>query len=360
MKRALAALSVLVLGASLGCRAVRREVTWRPDVDDRVGFAEGFLSDSGLLLLCGAVTDVEFMREATARGDEQTLVQRSFTLTLALGNEPGLEGTLEHVDIDSHPSLTMRKGSGACDFEKTRARLFPNETGWVRIGMAWVGNDPVSADRIRTGDLPPPKDGQRATLYTVDRKMGTVALFVGRPTADGPSRNLLLRLGTGPVERLWRGGSSTTDSHREVKVAHWGLYAPTTTIARERTGDGSVAVVDPHAAPVLEQQADDLQVGIGDRLGIQYVASGIRERAVFPVEIQVHHPPIAGQTLTRWKGWAQGGVELYAGWHFQHRCQLVAGAWRFEVHHEGELLAAKEMTVSIAPGQPGTDGCPGL
>jgi len=85
---------------------------------------------------------------------------------------------------------------------------------------------------------------------------------------------------------------------------------------------------------------------------------GIRERATFPVEIQVHHPPINGQRVSRWKAVAQGGVELYTGWRFQHRCQLLPGAWLFEVYHNGKILAAKELMITVAPGQQGTDGCP--
>ncbi len=60
----------------------------------------------------------------------------------------------------------------------------------------------------------------------------------------------------------------------------------------------------------------------------------------------------------RWKAVAQGGVELYTGWRFQHRCQLLPGAWLFEVYHNGKILAAKELIITVAPGQQGTDGCP--
>jgi hypothetical protein len=351
-------LLVGVLLLPLCCRSVLREIIWRPDIDDRSGLSEAFISDSGLLLMCGAVTDAAFMRKATARGDEQTLVQRSYTLTLFLGDSPGLGSTLEQIDIESHPTLKARRGGGACDFEAKRESLFPEEKNWVRIGMAWVGNDRVSAERIRNHDLPLPKEGQRATLYMVQREMGTVYLFVGRATPSSPYRNLLLRLGKQHIETLWRGGVSNLDTHREVHITHWGRYGSAPTIARQKTGYGPVAVVDPHAPPVLREQATALQVRLGDRIGIQYEALGISERATFPVEIQVHHPPIGGQRVSRWKAFAQGGVALYTGWRFQLPCQLIPGAWLFEVHHAGDVLAAKEFMITIAPGQPDTDGCP--
>jgi Domain of unknown function (DUF3859) len=368
-------LIVALLVLPIGCRSVVREFTFRPDTDDRLGISEAFLSESGLLLMCGVVTDVEFMREATARGDERTLVYRTFTLTLELGEGSGLGKVLEQVDIDSHPTLTAQRGCGACDFERKRAKLFPGEKNWVRIGMAWVGNDRVSAARIRSGNLPPPKPGSRASLYMVERDMGTVFLFVGSVTPTSPHRNLLLRLGKGHIETLWSGGSSSLDNQqevevtplglsspvenqREVRVTHWGRYASAVIIAHQKTEDGTIALIDPYKPPVLQQQAAEVQVRLGDRIGIQYEALGIRERATFPVEIQVHHPPIAGQQVTRWKSVAQGGVELYTGWRFQHRCQLRPGAWRFEIHHDHKVLAAKELMVTIAPGQQGADGCP--
>lgn len=177
-----------------------REVTYRPSPDDPYRLWRAYITDSGLLFLCGSVdNDLEDMDR----------VDRVYNLALRLdeARDPAHSETFQVIQIDDHPSLQMTKGylSDLCQFDEKRGTKRPEETGWTEIYMDnWdEGFAEVYRADLEAGRFPTPPEEPRLVLYQVHDSLPPQYLLMGRPRADGPELTVLLVLGAGHIEALW-------------------------------------------------------------------------------------------------------------------------------------------------------------
>jgi hypothetical protein len=201
--RCLAVLGLLlcpfVLSACVPVLAVR-EVTYRPSPSDPYGLWGAYITDSGLLLLCGSVDNG---RESMER------VERVYNLELRLEGtlDPPRSDAIQVVRIDEHPSLQMIKGylSDLCQFDEKRATKKPEETGWTEIFMNnWdEGFVRIYPSDLEAGRLPTPPAESRVVLYEVYDSDPPQYLLMGRLRQAGPEQRVLLVLGSEHIEAMW-------------------------------------------------------------------------------------------------------------------------------------------------------------
>jgi hypothetical protein len=179
---------------------VVREVFYRPSPDDPYELWRGYVTDSGLLLLCGSVDNG---RESTEG------VIRYYNLALRLEDtlDPLAPDELQVVHINQHPSLEMIKGypSDLCQFDRKRATLRPGETGWTKVLLdSWdEGYAEIDPLDLEAGRLPVPPAEPRVVIYEVKDSHPPQYLLMGRLRDDGPERRLLLILGPEHIESMW-------------------------------------------------------------------------------------------------------------------------------------------------------------
>jgi hypothetical protein len=179
---------------------VVQELAYRPSPNDPYQLWEAYITDSGLLLLCGSVDNG---RESVER------VVRYYNLELRL--EETLDSlrsdAIQVVQINDHPSLQMIRGypSDLCQFDEKRATRRPEETGWTEVFMApWdEGFVKVYPSDLEAGRLPIPPAEPRIVLYQVYDSDPPEYLLMGRFRKEGPERNLLLILGSEHIEAMW-------------------------------------------------------------------------------------------------------------------------------------------------------------
>lgn len=130
--RRLAVLALLIGALALsGCVPVDavREIAYRPSPDDPYRLWRAYITDSGLLFLCGSVSGRGAMEK----------VNRVYNLELRLEEtlEPLRSDAIQTVQIDDHSSLQTTKGylSDLCQFDEKRVTKRPDETGWTEIFM---------------------------------------------------------------------------------------------------------------------------------------------------------------------------------------------------------------------------------
>jgi hypothetical protein len=201
--RRLAALMLLLFPFVLsGCCPVMavRDIAYRPSPDDPYGIWNAYITDSGLLFLCGSVDNG---REGMER------VDRVYNLELRLEEplDPQRSNGIQTVQIDDHPSLQMTKGylSDLCQFDEKRATRRPNETGWTDILLAsWdEGFVKVYPADIEAGRLPIPPAEPRVVLYRVYDSDPPAYLLMGQLLENGPEQVVLLILGSEHIEAMW-------------------------------------------------------------------------------------------------------------------------------------------------------------
>ena len=185
-----------------GCipMVVVRELTYRPSTSDPYGIWRAYITDSGLLLLCGSVDNGRESMEG---------VIRYYNLELRLEGtlEPLRSDALQVVQINEHPSLRMTKGylSDLCQFDEKRATKRPNETGWTQISLdSWdEGFVKLYPSDLEAGRLPTPPAEPRVVLYDVYDSDPPAYLLMGRLREEGPEQRVLLVLGSEHIEAMW-------------------------------------------------------------------------------------------------------------------------------------------------------------
>ena len=201
--RCLAILGLLLCPFVLsGCVPVLavRELAYRPSPSDPYRLWGAYITDSGLLLLCGSVDNG---RESMER------VERVYNLELRLEGtlEPPRSDAIQVVRIDEHPSLQRIKGypSDLCQFDEKRATKKPEETGWTEIYMNnWdEGFVRLSPSDLQAGRLPAPPAEPRIVLYEVYDSDPPEYLLMGRLRRAGPEQRVLLVLGSEHIEAMW-------------------------------------------------------------------------------------------------------------------------------------------------------------
>jgi hypothetical protein len=192
-------LSPLVLARCLPVVAFN-ELTYRPSPEDPYKIWEAYVTDSGMLLLCGQVDNgLESMDR----------IERVYNLELRLEETlgPATFDTVQVVQVDDDPSLRMFEGylGDLCQFDEKRASARPNETGWTEIDMDnWdEGFAKIYHADIEAGRLPEPPAEPRVVLYDVLETDPPEYLLMGRLTADGPERKVLLVLGPEHISAMW-------------------------------------------------------------------------------------------------------------------------------------------------------------
>ena len=201
--RRLAVLGLLLCPFVLsGCMpvVVVRELAYRPSPSDPYELWQSYITDSGLLLLCGSVDNG---RESMEH------VVRYYNLELRL------DGTLDSprsdaipiVQINEHPSLQMIKGypSDLCQFDEKRATKKPGETGWTEIFMNnWdEGFVKLYHSDLEAGGLPIPPAEPRIVLYRVYDSDPPEYLLMGQLRKGGAEQRVLLVLGSEHIEDMW-------------------------------------------------------------------------------------------------------------------------------------------------------------
>ncbi|MEJ2737971.1 MAG: hypothetical protein P8189_31190 [Anaerolineae bacterium] len=201
--RRLASLLLLLCPFVLsGCVPVLvvREITYRPSPSDPYRLWGAYITDSGLLLLCGRVDNG---RESMEQ------VERVYNLELRLEGtlDPPRSDAIQVVQIDEHPSLEMIKGylSDLCQFDEKRATKKPEETGWTEIYMNnWdEGFVKIYPSDIKAGRLPAPPAEPRVVLYEVYDSDPPEYLLMGRLRKGGSEQRVLLVLGSEHIEAMW-------------------------------------------------------------------------------------------------------------------------------------------------------------
>jgi len=177
-----------------------REMTYRPSPNDPYRLWRAYITDSGLLFLCGSVDNG---REGMKR------VERVYNLELRLEEtlDPLRSDTIQIVQIDSHSSLQTTKGylSDLCQFDDKRAQKRPEETGWTEIFMdRWDdGFIKVSRSDLEAGRLPIPPTKPRVVLYRVYNTDPPEYLLMGQLHKGGLKWRVLLVLGSSHIEAMW-------------------------------------------------------------------------------------------------------------------------------------------------------------
>jgi hypothetical protein len=201
--RCLAVLALLlcpfVLSGCLPVVAVR-EIAYRPSPSDPYRLWRAYITDSGLLFLCGSVDNG---REGMER------VERVYNLELRLEEtlDPPRSNAIQAVQINEHPSLQMTKGylSDLCQFDEKRATNRPNETGWTEIFMDGWDEGFVETRRsdLEAGRLPIPAAEPRIVLYRVYDSDPPQYLLMGQLREGGAEQRVLLILGSEHIEAMW-------------------------------------------------------------------------------------------------------------------------------------------------------------
>ena len=179
---------------------VVRELVYRPSPSDPYRLWEAYITDSGLLFLCGSVDND---RESMER------VERVYNLELRLEEtlDPLRSDAIQVVQIDDHSSLQTTKGylKDLCQFDEKREIYRPDETGWTEIFMAsWdEGFVKISPSDLESGFLPTPPAEPRLVLYQVHESDLPEYLLMGRFQEDGPEWTVLLILGPEHIEAIW-------------------------------------------------------------------------------------------------------------------------------------------------------------
>lgn len=194
--------SIFLFPLLLGClpAIAFRELTYRPSPNDPYQIWRAYITDSGLLFLCGSVDNGQ---EGTKR------VERVYNLELRLEEtlDPLQSDTIQIVQIDSHPSLQLTKGysSDLCQFEKKREKKRPNETGWIEIFMdRWdEGFVEIFHSDLEAGHLPFPPKKPRAVFYQVFDTDPPEYLLMGQFRKGGPEWKVLLILGSDHIKAMW-------------------------------------------------------------------------------------------------------------------------------------------------------------
>jgi|GEM_PF-2071765 len=201
--RRLTALALLFcLFALSGCipELVVREILYRPSLSDPYRIWQAYVTDSGLLFLCGSVDN-------GLEGMER--VERVYNLELRLEEtlDPLRSDAIQVVIIDEHPSLQMTKGylSDLCQFDEKRATRRPNETSWTKILLAsWdEGYAEVHHSDLEAGRLPISPTKPRVVLYRVHDSDPPEYLLMGRLRANGQEQKVLLVLESKHIEAMW-------------------------------------------------------------------------------------------------------------------------------------------------------------
>ena len=177
-----------------------RELTYRPSPSDPYHLWQAYITDSGLLFLCGSVDNGR---------EEMKRVERDYNLELRLEEtlDPQLFDTIQVVQIDNHQSLQMTKGylSDLCQFDDKRAEKKPNETGWTEIFMdRWdEGFIEVHRSDLEAGRLPVPPTTPRVVLYPVYNTNPPEYLLMGQLRKEGTKWVVLLVLGSDHIKAMW-------------------------------------------------------------------------------------------------------------------------------------------------------------
>jgi hypothetical protein len=192
-------LCAFVLAGCVPVLAVR-EIAYRPSPSDPYGLWGAYITDSGLLLLCGSVDNgLESMER----------VERVYNLELRLEEtlDPPRSEAIQVVQINDHPSLQMIKGYPAdlCQFDEKRATKKPEETGWTEIFMNnWdEGFVKIYPSDLEAGRLPIPPAEPRIVLYEVYDSDPPEYLLMGRLRKGGQARRVRLVLGSEHIEAMW-------------------------------------------------------------------------------------------------------------------------------------------------------------
>jgi hypothetical protein len=201
--RALAVLGLLLSPFLLsGCVATLlvREIAYRPSPSDPHRLWRAYITDSGLLLLCGSVDNG---RESMER------VERVYNLELRLEGtlEPPRSDAIQVIQIDHHPSLVRVKGylSDLCQFDEKRSTSKPDETGWIEIFMDnWdAGYVKLYQSDVEAGNLPIPPAEPRVVIHRVLESDPPQYLLMGRLRDGGTEQRVLLILGSEHIEAMW-------------------------------------------------------------------------------------------------------------------------------------------------------------
>ena len=195
-------LLLLCLFVLLGCMpvVVVREVVYRPSPGDPYELWRALITDSGLLILCGSVDN---------GGESMEGVIRYYNLALRLDEtlDPQASDEIQVVQINDHPSLEMIKGYPAdlCQFDRKRATMRPEETGWTEIFLdSWDdGYVKVTQSDLDAGNLPHPPAEPRMVIYQVYDSDPPAYLLMGRLHEGGPEQTVLLILGSEHIEAMW-------------------------------------------------------------------------------------------------------------------------------------------------------------
>ncbi|MGD8794800.1 MAG: hypothetical protein PVF47_19785 [Anaerolineae bacterium] len=198
------ALLLLLLAPCLlsGCIPVVavREVIYRPSPSDPYDIWGAYITDSGLLLLCGSVDNGQ---------ESMDRVVRYYNLALRLEEAPDplQSDAIQVVQINGHPSLETIKGylSDLCQFDEKRATKRPEETGWTDIFMNnWdEGFVKLYPADLEAGHLPTPPAEPRVVLFRVYDSDPPQYLLMGRLREGGPEQTVLLILGSEHIEEMW-------------------------------------------------------------------------------------------------------------------------------------------------------------
>jgi len=178
-----------------------RELTYRPSPSNPHKVWNAYVTDSGLLLLCGSVNN--------GRKESMERVERVYNLELRLEGtlEPPRFDAIQVIQIDDHPSLIMTKGylSDLCQFDEKRGTRRPDETGWTDILLAsWdEGFVKVYPSDLEAGCLPVPPAEPRVVLYEVYDSDPPQYLLMGQLREGGPEQRVVLVLGSEHIEAMW-------------------------------------------------------------------------------------------------------------------------------------------------------------
>jgi len=201
--RYLAVLGLLLCSFVLsGCvpMVVVRELTYRPSPSDPYEIWRALITDSGLLLLCGSVDNGRESMEG---------VIRYYNLALRLEEtlDPQSSDVVQVVQINEHPSLEMIKGypSDLCQFDRKRATMRPEETGWTEIFLDnWDdGYVKFYQSDLEAGNLPIAPAAPRVVIHRVLESDPPAYLLMGRLREGGPEQTVLLILGPEHIEAMW-------------------------------------------------------------------------------------------------------------------------------------------------------------
>ena len=177
-----------------------REILYRPSPSDPYHLWRAYITDSGLLYLCGSVDNgLEGMDR----------VHRVYNLELRLEEtlDPQRSDEVQVVQVDDHPSLRTTKGylSDLCQFDEKRPTRRPNETGWTEIFMDnWdEGYSEVHNSDLYAGRLPVQPSQPRIVLYRVENTAPPEYLLMGQLREGGIAWKVLLVLGSEHIDMMW-------------------------------------------------------------------------------------------------------------------------------------------------------------